>query len=354
MQTANCELIRNANIVVNPRYDVNNHPIVTITIDDKYEHTFNASSRVSKALEVLPPEDLATRLSGGQYMIVNDTLYDFRDGHYSGFVHTDKSIVNLANHIGITEIGDRGGIRIHENTVSNKLVLGTKWSDHDIVIPSYQTGGEFRSELYFGWSPFIKTVNSVFMIYRLVCTNGMRGMRNFMNTKIPLVNRWEEHLNIANRQIQNKVSAIATNRYAQMGNERATVAELSLLVSHATKRLDDSNETNPETLTRLRNIITIADPKQHLSNIYKDAVFDNGDLAAQHVAHLTTFDAYNMSTELRSHTKECDRSSNRALDNLSNDLVFDRKNLTTHVSRYSGPKLSTFSSPDAAFFGVIQ
>lgn len=353
MSDTEYELVRDADVTVTPSIDKNKHPIAEIHIGDSYVHRFEAKSRVSKALDVMTPEDLADRLSGGQYMFVDDELYDFRDGHYQGFVHKDESIENLANIIGINEIGGEG-IRIHENTVSRSTALGSKWSDHGITIPGYQDGGEFQSELHFGWSPFVKTVNSAFMIYRLICSNGMRGMRSFMNTKIPLVNRWEEHLDVANRQIQNKVSAIVTERYAHMGKERATVAELNLLTEHAKKRADDKDEVNPAIIQRLDNIIQIAEPRRHLSTVYKDNVFLNKDLAAQHAGHLTTFDVYNMATEIRSHTNECDRSSNRALDKLSNDLVFERKDLTSHTRRSSVPKICTFSDPDAAFFGVMQ
>ena len=354
MSNKDYELIRNANVTVEPLKGENDHPVAKIIINGEHEHTFDQKSRVSKSLDVMEPEDLAKTLTGGQYMMVEDELYDFRNGHYDGFVHTDDSIDELANILGITQTGGTG-IRIHENTVARNTALGSKWSNHGIIVPGYNDGGEFESELHFGWSPFVRTVNSAFMIYRLICSNGMRGMRNFMNTKIPVQNRWEEHLEISNRQIQNKVNTIVTDRYSAMGRERATVAEVNLLTDHAKKRADDLLvNTNPEKLERLRNIIQIADARRHLGKHYKDNVFNDSDLAAQHPAHLTTFDVYNMATEIRSHTDEADRSSNRAVDKLANDLVFERKDLTQHISRLTGPKLCTFSDPDAAFFGEMS
>lgn len=347
------ELIRNAHVEVNATRDEKEHPVAEIIINGDKAHRFEAKSRVSKSLDIMTPDDLADRLTGGQFMFVDDELYDFRDGHYQGFVHTDEAIDNLANILGINSVGT-DGIRVHENTVNRNIALGGKWSDHGITVPNYNDGGEFQSELHFGWSPFVKTVNSAFMIYRLICTNGMRGMRNFMNTKIPLVNRWEEHLEVANRQIQNKVNGIVTDRFARMGNERATVAEVNLLTEHAKRRADDVTvNTDPQKIQRLRNIIQIADARRHLGNFYKENVFADSHLAAQHNAHLTTFDVYNMATEVRSHTDECDKSSNRAMDKLANDLVFERKDLTQHV-RNSGPKICTFSDPDAAFFGELS
>ena len=353
MSNQSYNLVRDAHVEVNAVTDANNHPVAEIIIDGNYSHRFESKSRVSKALEIMNPADLANRLTCGQFMFVDDELYDFRDGHYQGFIHSDDAIDSLADVLGISETTSNS-IRIHENTVNRDISLGGRWSDHGIIVPGYNDGGEFKSELHFGWSPFIKTINSAFMIYRLVCANGMSGMRNFMNTKIPVMNRWEEHLEIANRQIQNKVNAIVSERFGLMGRERATVAEVNLLTDHAKKRAANVLiNTEQNKIERLRNIIAIADARLHLGRFYKDNVFADSDLAAQHPAHLTTFDVYNMATEIRSHTDETEKSTSRALDKLANDLVFERKDLTQHVSRVSGPKLCTFSDPDAAFFGEM-
>ena len=346
------EMIRNADVEVISTRNAANHPVALASING-LEHRFDATSRVSKSLDMLSADDVAARLSGGNYFFVNGELHDFRDGHYNGFVHTDESIAHLADVLGFSE--GRNSVRVHENTVGRHLTLGKKWSDHGITVPGYNDGGEFQSELHFGWNPFVKTINSAFMLYRLICTNGMRGLRNFMNTKIPLVNRWEEHLEIANRQIQNKVSGMVTGRMAQMGSERATVAEVALLTGHAYKRTQGAENVNETAkLQRLNRIIDIANPRLHLNGVYKDEVFTDKRLAAQMPAHVSVFDLYNMATELRSHTSEADGSSDRGLDKLSNDLVFDRKDLTQYASRFMLPKVSEFSDPDAAFFGTMN
>lgn len=345
------EMVRNASVGVIQHRDANNNPIVIADINGR-EHRFDAKSRVSRSLELMTPNDVADRLTGGNYFFVGDNLVDFRDGHYNGFVHTDDSIAALVDTIGIT---DDTSVRVHENTVARDISLACKWSDHGITVPSYNDGGEFQSELHFGWNPFVKTINSAFMLYRLICTNGMRGLRSFMNTKIPLVNRWEEHLEIANRQIQNKVADMVTNRMAQMGSERATVAETALLTSHAYQRTQAlQNTTELEKLQRLNRIIDIANPRLHLNTVYKDEVFKDKRLAAQMPAHLSVFDVYNMVTEVRTHTNESEQSSDRGMDKLSNDLVFDRKDLTQYASRFMQPRQSEFSDPDAAFFGEMS
>lgn len=345
------ELIRNANVHVNKMFDENGHPIAQIDVDGKIQHQFDSSSRVSKALEIMTPDDLSERLTGGQYFAVDDELVDFRDGEYHGFIHTDESIKNLVEHIGIHR-KQNNSIRVHENTTSNDIILGARWSDHDIVIPEYKDGGQFTSELHFGWSPFIKTVNSAFKLTRLICENGMRGLRTFMNTKIPLVNRWEEHLDIADRQIQHKVNEIVVHRLRHMGTERATVAEATLIAQHARYRRKTA-ANNEQYATRLDNIIQIVSPRKHLSSVYRDNVFSDHHIAAQHPAHLTTFDLYNIATELRSHTTPVEKSTTRALDKISNDLIFEHKDLTQHISRSTLPKQCMFSDPQTAFYGEV-
>jgi len=347
------DFIRNADVEVLVTKDADNHPIAKAIIGGKYEHNFEAKSRVSKSLDIMTPTDLSERLSGGQFFFVEDALHDFRDGHYTGFVQSDDTIAHLNELLGI-ESATRGTVRVHENTTSKNYHLGRKWSEHGIEIKAFNDGGEFNSELHFGWSPFVRTINSAFMLYRLICTNGMRGLRTFMNTRIPLVNRWEEHLEIANRQIQNKVAAICERRFAAMGSERASVGELLLLNHHIEERSKDSAMQIPEAQVRLNNLGRIVNPRAHLTDVYRDNVFSNKAIAAQYPSHLTTLDAYNIATEIRSHTGDCDKSTRRSLDNIANDMVFDHKNITSLVSDASLPRKSSFSDPDAAFWGMMN
>ena len=342
-------MIRNAKVEVVGTRDAKNFPIALASING-LEHRFDAKSRVSRSLDMMSADDLAARLSGGSFYFIGDELIDFRDGQYNGFVHSDDSIGHLIDVIGFSADAK---IRVHENTVSNNISLGRKWSDHGIEVPAYQEGGEFSSELHFGWNPFVKTINSAFMLYRLICANGMRGLRSFMNTKIPLVNRWEEHLEIANKQIQNKVQSMVSARLTQMGSERATVAEVALLSDHAYKRTQGEEHTAAE-MRSLNRIINIANPKLHLGSVYQEEVFNDKRLAAQMPAHLSVFDLYNMVTEVNSHTKVADGSTGRGLDKLANDLVFDRKDLTQYATRFNAPTISQFSDPDAAFFGEMH
>lgn len=350
------ELLRHAPVTIEARRDDQNHPYVKMLVADKYEHTFSPDSRVSKALDEMTPEDLEHRLSGGYYFFVDKKLVDFRYGMYNGFVHTDESLAQMIRVLGVTPIKEFGGTAkmLKGNTVTGEYVLGRTWSDNGFVVPGYKTGGDFNSRLIFMWNPFVKTVNSYFQLVRLICENGMVGLANFLNTKIPLMNRWEEHLNIANRQIQNKINGVAIRRLEAMGRERATVEEVILIADHAQRRVKAINDESNVQTDKLRRIHRISNPINHLAGVYRENVFSDKRLAAQLPAHLTTFDVYNLATEIRTHSTECDESTDLALDRFSNKILFDRKNLTGHVGRFSDPIVSSFSDPDAAFFGQLH
>jgi hypothetical protein len=349
------DFLKNAKVEVKETNDKKGDKTATVVIDDKYEHTFPHKSRIVKNLQIMTPEQMSERLTGGHYFFVEDKLYDFREGNYKGFIQNDETILQLIDLLGINEV-QRDDMRVHDNVTSPRFKLGKKWSDHPISVAAFKDGGEFRSELHYGWSPFMKTINSAFKLERLICTNGMRGMRSFMNTKIPLVNRWSEHLDMANMQIQNKVDAICTRRFAEMANERASVGELVNLASHAEERIVSGNDSNRFVLQneRLRNLRDIVNPREYLKDVYQSNVFKKGGPAGmQYPGHLTTLDAFNIATEIRSHSKAQPKSTTRALDMIANDLVFDHKNIILPSSGKVSRKLSAFSDPDAAFFGAM-
>jgi len=350
------ELLRSVPVTIEGEL-VDGKAVAVATVNGTHQHRFDPRSRVSKALETTSPKDLDERLSGGSYFFVDGELVDFRDGNYHGFMHTDESIEHLADVLGITRrvAGDENtrGLRVHRNQISRDIILGKKWSDNGIQVPAYREGGKFRTELHFGWNPFVQTVNSAFMLWRLICTNGMEGLTSFLNTRIPLINRWEEHLDIANRQIQNKVNSMVTQRLSAMGHERATVAETMLVAQHAQARLLNSPRRG-DALTRLSSIIDIVHPVLHLGSVYRSNVFEDKRLAEQMPAHLSTFDVFNMASEIRTHSDEVEGSTGHALDRFCNRILFDRKDMTQAASRYTMPQQSSFSDPDTAFFGLIH
>jgi hypothetical protein len=360
------ELIRNAQVAVTP--------IVTgtgksravqaeVTINDKYQHRFPASSRVSKHLDVMEADDLAERLTGGSYFFVDGDkgdglqLVDFRDGQYNGFVHPDESVSKFMEVIGFQA---RAAMPTHRtrrghNEDGTQIVLRKVWSKDEIAVPGFQHGGEFHSELSFVWNPFVKTINSSFDLIRLICTNGMVGLTSFLNTKVPLLNRWEEHLDIASRQIQNKVNSIVIDRVQAMRAEQASVGECLLLEQHAYDRLYAPGAKSEDERARLLALMSATSPSAHLAGVYQDSVFTNKSLAAQLPAHLTHFDVWNIATELRSHTNQSKKSSDNALDRFANGIMFDNDDYSVAGANQLGAvRTASFSDPERAFFGLVN
>jgi len=352
---AKTDMRSNADVQVIASTNNRNHTTARIIVDDELEHTFPADSRVSKALELMTPVALQERLQGGHYFFVNGCLFDFRDGNYNGFIHTPDNIDSLKNTIGI-QTGVEDGRRF-DTSQSRSTKLAKTWSEKTIQVPGMGEGGAFNSRLTFSWNPFIETIRSSFDIERLICENGMTGLTSLFQAKIPLINRWEEHLDIADMQIQNKLYSMLSERFRNMTDERATLADVLRLQDHVLNRLDSYKNGNTQVGGRnetLRNINKIVDPSAHLKTHYRESAFQDRRLAAQLPSHLSVFDAYNIATEISSHTSPTGNSSNHALDKFANELVFDRQDRRAHAARFGGASHSSFSDPDQAFFGDVD
>lgn len=350
------KLFRNAQVEVNPV--ITNSGIATsITVNDKIHHTFEPSSRISKALSLtngtesldLATRQLQDRLSGGTYFTINDELVDFRDSHYHGFIHSDNSIEQLMHHIGVDEASSiiRSGLRL--NTTASRYTLTNKYSTESFQLANALVGGEFDSSVIYSWNPFTSFVRAAFEIVRLVCANGAVSTTELVNSRIPLLNRWQEHLDISNLQMQNSIKGIAAKRFDEMVESRAGVGELKLIAKHASARIDDGVTIDQR--KRLERIRDVVDPMIHLTDYYSQASLVNSNIAAQLPSHLSSFDAWNCVTEILTHTSEVDNSSTGSLLAFANRLLFPTRESNSNHHLNTTPLLSSFSSPDVAFFG---
>src|SRR5277367_5923256 len=166
----NYTLIRKADVEVNSHRNTRNQPVASIKVNGKFEHYFDATSRVSRALDTMTCSDLVERFKGGTYFFVEDTLVDFRDAHYNGFIQDDASIASLVRVIGIQE---KHNISTHlqDNLTTRRYVLGCSWDASQFTIPNFNNGGTFENELLFGWTPFNKDVSSAFMLKQVSTGN---------------------------------------------------------------------------------------------------------------------------------------------------------------------------------------
>jgi len=87
-----------------------------------------------------------------------------------------------------------------------------------------------------------------------------------------------------------------------------------------------------------------------LKDVYRFGVFEDKNLSAQLPGHLTAFDAYNIATELRTHTNPTSKSTDNALDKFANVLLFDRQSNYNAAGKVVN-RTSSFSDPTKAFFG---
>jgi hypothetical protein len=345
------ELVRNAIVEASSHRDYRNHPIAKIVVNGKYTHQFTASSRISRSLETMSEQDLQDRMQGGTFLFVNNNLVDYRDGFYNGFIQDDASIAALARVIGI-QPRVAMSTSLHDNLITHDWVLGAKWGASEISVPEIVGGGEFENELLFGWSPFNKDINYAFVLREVSTGNLLRGRAAFLRKRIPLVNRWEEHLDIACKQLQTRIDSEVKRRLKTMIGERASVQELQLLYDHAKTRLEKGLAVRGSVAgITLQRIMRITSPLIHCNKIYKENVFTDMRIAAQRAGHLSVFDAYKVAIELRTRTVEVDGSSTLAIDRYANDLIFNRTDLTQYGARYETTKTPAFEDLEAAFNG---
>jgi hypothetical protein len=308
-------------------------------------------------------------------------MVDFRDRHYRGFVHTDDAIKQLANVIGHTthnaaraqilqsvrgddshtnhedaarhallaQVTQSDHADNNDSVASHPIVLSRIWNTNEIVAKGIQDGGHFKSALTFDWNPFEKHISSALMILRVICSNGAVGLGSLLNTKVPLLNRWEEHLDIASTQIQNKVGRMLESRVHAMTSERATVKQVQLLNKHAAMRALASEDVQQR--ARLVNLQYATQADLHLADVYKPAVFEDAHISDQLPSHLSAFDAWNVATEMSTHTQATNDSTYAALNRVASQLMFNDTKVVSANSLRHAHRPQSFADAERAFYG---
>jgi hypothetical protein len=347
-------LVRNAKVEVSDSRNKKNQVVANITVNGKYNHIFPATSRVSRSLETMHASDLRDRLMGGTFFFVDDILVDYRDGFYNGFIQDDASIAALVRVIGIQK-SETLKVSLHDNLITHRFVLGCRWNACQIVIPECTNNSNFSNELLFSWSPFNKDINSAFVLVHETTGTYIRGMSSTLRKRIPLVNRWEEHLDIACRQLETRIDSEIKRRFAIMVKHRASIQELQLISDHANTRLKGVPTIKGSLAEQtLQRIYHASNPVLHLNKVYQSQVFTDMRLAAQRAGHLTVFDAYLLASDIRTNSVECEGSSTLALDRFCNDLIFNRDDLTQYGTRYENTQGNVFKSVEHAFLGLSR
>lgn len=346
------ELVSDAsNMEVERDIDDKGNTILHMRLGDLH-HTFDNKSRVARRLENTPIHDVIENLQKSQFFFVDIKgqmrLYDFTPS--GNFVHSDESIQNLINILGVTEIPNGRSKQLHKNSQLKGHYFGRTYSAADLSIDSLNNGslgGEFSSIVRFVWSPFSHTISTSYELLRLVCANGAVGLANFLNSKIPLVDMWQQNLDIACKQIQNQVDAKFTARLEQMHRTHSSIGVLMNLNKHIEERLSNTENTFQQTCL-LEGVMRVIDPVAHCGHVYRENVFNDINVASQCVSHLSKLDVFNIVTELSSHTTGTEKSSMNALQRMANQLLWTEKDFKTS-RRIDSP----FANTQQAFYGAI-
>lgn len=299
----------------------------------------------------------------GVFLFVNQELVEYRPSGYiknGGFCRTENDIYLLAQQIGLLEIQRQ---REKKENVDNMFANFSRYGksnfslsgqsrDFEIEIPDMKDGGHMLSRNSFKWSAFSSQIETHVSFERLSCLNGMVSTSNFLNTSVNIQNEWEENIRIANIALNNKIVSLLNSHFSKMAYSPASLNLIGTINSHAEIRLGNENITPSEKkrLTEIYSATDVEQIKRYLNIKYGKIKPVSNEHAA---SMLTLFDAWNLTTEMATHTPEHGRSTMVYLNRLANKIVFDNKykmNISKSTKDYYTPSFS-WSDVERAFWG---
>lgn len=290
-----------------------------MTVNDQ---TTIVSSRtgIGRMIRMTNVENVQAMLQGGHFLFEGDELKEYRDGNYNGFIHDDDWIKRFSD--------------------TPQLLKHMK---SEIVVPDFGEGGKFDLNTGFTWSAFNPYLKTQVNLMRLICANGMRVKHKLFEKKVPLINNFEKHLDISAEQINITANKEIKSKLVGMNDIIASVRDVSLVGDHIQKRL----EVDPlnERLNGLNEVIMAGE----FDEKYTSYALNSASITSHLPSHLSRFDLLNITTELMTHTRSVDRSTDNALNLISTNLIFS----DNEVNQFSTAKIPrTFANPEQAFFGV--
>lgn len=349
--TAEVKMFRNAQVHLD--LDPDGALVLEMSDDHEKSHTFKKGSSVYSALQGLSWKDVENRFQNGNYFFANNRLIDFRTSEYTGYVATDEGIEILMDEIGTTTPRKIEVKSVVNPMKTDGIVLRGRSTGKDLEVPGVSEGGFFKTAISFAWNPFYAEIHSDSYLERLICTNGLVARSSIMQYRIPIINNWKENLDIATRRLQHKFQGLVVENLEDLMNHRASVGTVQLINKHIWSRLNSVHFDDPRH-RRLGQLTRLTDVSTHCSDTYKFKVFNNQSIAKMLPSHLTAYDAYNIATEVASHTNSVTGSSDIALNKIASDILFDQSEKRSQASFVSTPKLSDFSNPDDAFLAVHE
>lgn len=307
-------------------------------IDGEWEIKLDRRNNVVGQLALgVDPEELKHSFLGGRYFIVDDQIVDYRLAENMGkFMHDERGLMNLVNKVGMT-INERGVIQAKSTT--------GKFEYH----ADGGEGGLFDIDIGFAWSPFSLDIDSALSMLRLACYNGLMVDDPVMSHKIPVMNGWEENLQIANDVLRHSFDHKVGPRMKQLPHEMINMHDAMGLCDLIGAALGDKKEgviINHNEVTRIKELL---DPvvTSEVRGMQKNLLKFIG-------APITAYDAMNVATELASHHINPFTPAAKKLAGFANNLLFSelrQNNLAVNLDNLV-MDTKVFSNADQAFFGV--
>lgn len=334
-----------------------------IQVENEMPHVFDKNDAENRLISQMDIKTIEEKFNGGTYVFNHGKLIQYRDAFSLGFVRSADEMNLLSEIIGSQSATQKRGVAgmfesFRMNSINKQHFLGGEGKEFDLKIDGMQEGGEFKNRLIYSWSPFDENLIINLETERLVCTNGMVGMASFVTKAVPLVNRYQEHLDLISVQLQPQFNAILKDRFKGMSEQRSSVHTMMSAHKLLTARSKENNVLkrggvlNDEVLgsiSRMKNILPLLDVRETLGGVYKKSAFDNVEQSRHLEGNLTQFDVFNILTEVSSHTNGSFDSTSKIQKEI-NKLVFDELNDKKNV-KGNIPKIDSSSDHRRAFFG---
>lgn len=308
-----------------------------VIVDGQHEVKFDKRSPVTAAIKTgMGMEAVERALMDSRLFTINDALVDISvsmrpDAKH--FVHSESNIRKMVEHVG---------------TSTRSIKHSYQYNDLD------SEGGTFDVNIGYDWSPFKQDISTYTDLTRLACDNLMEMNNPVMNFVVPMINAWEDNIAISNEALRHAFDTKIRPLMATMPDTKISMWQLGALRNVLARVVKDTDNI---VMGKLQALETI-------SNRVEDCLYqfqsmsDNVPVSYTRLidAPVSTFDAYNMLTEINSHYL---LDSDSKVTAMSNDLLFNQRNvgkngadMLEQIQKLANEE--SFENVDRAFFGVAH
>lgn len=305
-----------------------------VVLDDEIKIPLDRRSDIVGQLNLGVDEaPLLKRFADGSYFMVDGVVADYRTSNELKFTHSHDSISEMIKHLGMQKIG-------------NVVQMTSITSELECEALNGQVGGLFDVKVGFNWSPFRTDIESVVEMIRQICTNGMVASDPIMSYRVPVINMWQDNLQVGNDILVHQFNKLVIPRLEAMPNERISMYDV-LGLRAVIADLRESSDLKSQHVMALGNMFDSLDEL-----VTSDVVAIKKNLLQFIPAPISAYDAFNIATECGTHYVSGDKTSKRA-QAFANSLLFndDRSNKINLDLRNLVADTQTFMDVDRAFFG---